>query len=456
MQVKGRGKCLLTQLLIFLLTVGVVCSHCSCAIKTDAKSVFNNELQFFDDSFISGAYFKDTSDCKRVIAIVTADDNANESTYTVLKGYSNYLDSTFSSTIITRCDWLKLLINKLGLAIETDLDDEYRHFVDKDYYDGSEYFITAIENGVLNPGGITFDQYSPATRQYVSATYVNAVGYTDSYTLDCDDYKNIAYKSQAAVMVYLGYFELDSNNCFNPVDGVTAEQVQMLIGELDILEVLKGKTVMSFGDSIMHGVGEDHVGIADYLAQRYMMTAIDYSLGGATFGYLEDRSQISNQILDAISANETADIILLNGGTNDMRKVKPGEISDDFEYGEHGRKYYAQGMEYAIGLLNDNYPDVPLLYIRAHNMVFSTERNEIHFGTIALNICDKWNVPVVDIYKDTEFNTAQKELRFKYTENTMGFKNGDTIHPNRLGYYKYYIPLTSEKIVDLLLDKMEG
>lgn len=455
MQVRGNGKSIIKLLLILLLTVGVMCSCCSCAIQTQAKSVFEADFEFFDDSFVQGAYFRDAADCKNVIDEVTAMKRADDSTYAVTKGYSNFLDCTLSSTIVTRYDWLKLLIDKLDIQVENDLGYKYRHFVDKDYYDGSEYFITAIENGILGPGGITFDPYSPATRQYVCYTYANAVGYGDDFTLKCDDYIDIAYKPQVAAMVYLGYFELDNNDCFNPVDEIEYEQVLELIDELDILSQLRGKTVMSFGDSIMHGVGKDHIGIADYLSKRYMMTAIDYSVGGATFGFYEGRSHISKQIDKAIKADKTADIILLNGGTNDMRRVECGAVADDFDYKDHGREYFAQGMEYAIGLLRDNYPDTPVLYIRAHDMMFSVQRNEIHYGEMALSICDKWDLPLVDIYKDTDYDTEDKDLRLKYTEKTGGKIQGDSVHPNRLGYYKYYIPLVSEKMVDLMTAETE-
>ena len=129
-----------------------------------------------------------------------------------------------------------------------------------------------------------------------------------------------------------------------------------------------------------------------------------------------------------------------------MRKVKYGEISEDFHYEEHGRKNFCNGMEYALGLIKENFEDVPLVYIRAHNMNFSLERNELHYGKTALDICEKWEVAVADVFSDTELNTHKEDMRYDYTFHSKMHPYGDSVHPNSMGYYKYYVPLTVEKI----------
>ena len=107
-------------------------------------------------------------------------------------------------------------------------------------------------------------------------------------------------------------------------------------------------------------------------------------------------------------------------------------------------------MEYALGLIKDNFPHTPLLYIRAHDMEFSLERNELHYGKKAIDICEKWKVDTVDIFDDTDFNTHDKDMRNKYTLHSKLCLNGDSVHPNRMGYYKYYIPLTATKAAEVL------
>ena len=442
---------LLLLLIILLLLMGVVYSLCSCAIITNASSV-DTPVEKAHNSYVCDAVYGGLEDCTDVMNEVLCDCDEDDETYIALKGYSSFLDSKLSSTVVTRYEWLKQLMDTLSVEVNVNSTKNLERFTDKDYFSGSEYFVTAVRNGILGSGSTAFNPNGAVTRQYVSTTLVNAVGYPKNYKLSCADYKQIEDKTQAAATVYLGYLELDENNCFNPYGTVTTEQVEFIISQLEILNALEGKTVMSFGDSIMHGDGNNFEGIADLMAQRYMMSAVDYSKGGSTFGYVSDREQISNQILTAIKMHEKADVILINGGTNDMRKVAPGEISEDFEYGKHGREDFCSGMEYALGLIRDNYPDTPVLYVRAHDMEYGIERNELHFGTLALDICEKWEVEVADIFSNSGLNGHDEYMKSVYTVHTKQCVNGDSIHPNRLGYNKFYLPIVGEKTAQLLSD----
>ena len=442
-------RSLLLILVILLLLVGVICSCCSCATQINASTVIADDLRV-KNRYVCDVTYDGVGDCEKVLSEVCASWYENEVDYTTLKGYSNFLDEKFSSTIITRRDWLKELIVALNRNICYCDNGECDNFLDKDYFDSGEYFITAVQNDILGGFSGEFDPYSAATRQYVSTTLVNGAQYDFSCALDCSDYRYVEDKAQAAVSLYLGYLETDENNCFNPYDRITDDEVKFIVSELSMLNKLKGYTVMSFGDSIMHGDGNEFVGIADLMAQRYKMTAIDYSKGGSTFGEVLDRQQISNQILTAIDDGQQADIILINGGTHDMRKVSPGVVSDDFDYQSHDRKDFCSGMEYALGLIKDYYADTPVLYVRAHNMEYGIERNELHFGTLALDICDKWEVESADIFNLSGFDGHDDYMRSVYTVHTNRFPNGDSIHPNRLGYYKYYIPTVSEKTAQLI------
>ncbi len=433
----------LKNLLISALTVGVVCSCCSCAIKKEADttptieetiSTIKSEPKF--DKF---GY---TKEVERVFLMKDSD----EPDYDVLKEYNRFLHDTFSSTILTRATFLQMILDKMDIEVESFDDEMYEHIEDRNYYDSTDAYVTAIENGLMYRRGTHFSNDSPATKQFISTAFVRAMEFEPYYTLYCNDYFDVDNKVESATVVHLGYFELDDNSCFNPNSLLDDETVEYLLSEIDTLRILKGKTILSFGDSIMYGDGNNGVGIAELMSQRYQTTTIDYSKGGSTFGIASGREQISDQILRSLKNNDTADIILLNGGTNDMRKVKFGTISDDFHYEEHGRKYFCNGMEYALGLIKENFEDVPLVYIRAHDMTFSLERNELHYGKTALDICEKWEVTVADVFSDSDLNTHKEDMKYDYTFHSKMHPYGDSVHPNRMGYYKYYVPLTVEKI----------
>ncbi len=437
----------LKNLLILMLTVGVVCSCCSCAVNNkdntsptmqETVSAIKREVKF------------DRKGHTKKIELVFSVNITDKPDYNVCKQYNEFLHDTFSGTVLTKSMWVQMLLDKLGIEVMTDTKGMYEHVTDKYFYASSDAMITAIENELLYRGGLQFDCYAPATKQFVCASFVKAMDFEPHYVLYCNDYFDVDDKVEAATMVHLGYFELDENNCFNPDELLDKETTDYLLTEIDTLSILKGKTVLTFGDSIMYGDGTDGVGIGELMSERYSTITIDYSKGGSTFGTVQDREQISNQILSSIKNKDVADIILIDGGTNDMRKVQCSEISDDFEYKEHGREFFCNGMEYAIGLIKEYYPDTPVLYIRAHNMEFSLERNELHYGKKALDICEKWKVDTVDIFNDTDFNTHNKDIKYRYTFHSKLCLRGDSVHPNRMGYYKYYIPLTATKAAEIL------
>lgn len=431
-------------LLILLLTVGVICSCCSCA-TTSATSY--DSPQSATDSLSQKLSQENYGS---VLSITLSQADICDTSNTICRGYSRYVDEHLSSMVITRHEWLEILFDALDIEVTSELDYYYTRFTDRDFFDGKDYVMTAVDKGIIGPGGTKLDPNAMATRQYVSTTLVNAAGYNFKHKLVCKDKKLVKDKKQAATSLYLEYLKLDENGMFNPYKGITDSEVQYIAGELKNLNKLKGKTILSFGDSIMHGDGNDFIGIADLIAQRYMMKSKDYSKGGATFGYAEKRQQISNQILAAISDHETADVILIDGGTNDMHKVKAGSMADDFNYGSHGRVDYASGMEYAFGLLKDNYPDVPAIYIRAHDMVYTNEANELYYGSLALNICDKWNISTVDMFTDSDFDGHDADIQKKYTVATDRRPYGDSVHPNKDGYYKFYIPMVVNNILELV------
>lgn len=431
-------------LLISALTVGVICSCCSCAVKnTQEPTEYEQEEEVF---FKNETYKGDKYVAKELSKICSAEEFP-KFTFDVIKGYGNFLDSTFSKSVITKYDFLSALLEKLEIEVEKS-EYDYSYIVDYNYFDNSDLFETALDMSVLPQHTIDFDSLGFADREYVANTLVRAVEFTIMYSLDCADKSDVTYDREVASCLYRGYLELDENDCFNPHSPLAQEDFDYIMNELDILKQLKGKKILTFGDSIMHGDGNFYEGVADLLSRKYQAIPIDYSKGGATFGYHSEREQISNQILKAVSECTTADVILIDGGTNDMRMIKPGEISKDKSYGSHGRYDFCSGMEYAFGLLQDNYPKTPVIYFRAHNMEFSLERNELHFGRLALEICKKWEVDVVDIFEDTDFNTHDKTLCSEYTRHSKRYPNGDSVHPNKSGYYEFYLPLLTEKILE--------
>lgn len=166
---------------------------------------------------------------------------------------------------------------------------------------------------------------------------------------------------------HYGWFLPDYYGKLYPNRLVTADEMDYLIECLTLYKKWHGKTLIAFGDSIMHGSGDpinsgqgykdtladnkrndftakrfpryDYTrfeGLCDMIGTKFGMKHWDYSYPGATIAaelvpntsgvssakwqFAFDapyKSHIANQVRAAIKEGQKADLILFNGGTND-------------------------------------------------------------------------------------------------------------------------------------------
>ena len=286
----------------------------------------------------------------------------------------------------------------------------------------------------------------PLDRRFVARTMVRALGYKNrsaGYLADVS-----ALDSDLATMAYYGYFLPDINFMMHPDALVTPSEYEALLKELKRYDLLAGKTILSFGDSIMYGAGNGGEGIADMLAEKYGMTAADYAVSGATMGIRDGRVHIRDQLSAALADKVQPDVILLNGGTNDMNWLELGEIGAGFDMSQRDETDFTGGMEKTLWSIKNTWKNVPVIFIRAHNMKWGDDLKERLFGQQALQVAVKWGAKTVDMY--SLMNTEDPDTSNRYT-----FINSDTeylsdsIHPIAVGYAKFYLPAVTEKLVNV-------
>ena len=350
---------------------------------------------------------------------------------------NNMLDSYVYNATHNRSKWLYDLMNASGSAQLNNSSD------------GRAIFQKAYELGVI--GDYTEgDIYQPLNRLFVAQTTVRALGYPERTVGQLSDVSP-DQRGVMGTMAYYGYFVPDDQDKVYPDAAISAEEYDMLTTELDRYRALKGKRILAFGDSIMHGNGNNDEGIADLIAAKYGMTAADYSVPGASFADRGERSRICNQMRVANRNNEQADIILLNGGTNDMGHTPFGRIADGFELSDAPETDFSSGMEKALWMLSTYWSAAPVVYVRVHNMDLADDRLERRYGDRAVIIADKWNVKTVDLYNGTSMNTEKQPIcdRYTFVDERYGDAH-DSIHPNALGYAKYYLPPVSHAVAEQL------
>lgn len=334
----------------------------------------------------------------------------------------------------TRAGWLRDMMLALGLIPEDVGPGQYH-----------EIFSAAYELGIIDSPALR--PYNSVTREYAASTIVRALDYEPRSLIGVWDVKE---GDDLMTLVSYGYFTPDEHDMVHPEADLSEAEYAGLIDELRNYRRLNGRHILAFGDSIMYGFGNEGEGIADLMAEKYGMTVTDLSVSGATFGVCKGRSHIANQVAKAAAEDDRADIILLNGGTNDVRHTAPGEIKAGFAPDPGDQKTFASGMEYALSLIRENWPIAPVLYIRAHDMAYCDDAAEREYGELGLAIADKWSASCVDIFSDTGFNAEETLIRNKYTYYREQTGRTDSVHPNALGYAVFYLPLISQAACELI------
>lgn len=231
---------------------------------------------------------------------------------------------------------------------------------------------------------------------------------------------------------------------------------------LPMYQKFYGKRIATIGDSIMHGDGNDYYGIGDILAERNGMKLADYSEGGATISFRQDKASASDEWSKGqniqyqatkMLANETEKpcVVLIDGQTNDINYVSGSEepqqalgtITTSYT-SFSSNENFCGGLEKIFSDIKKVWTDVPIIYIRVHKMMSRKVEWQESYGEKAIQICKKWSVKVVDIYSEGGLNTLIKEHKI-YTGN-----NGDYTHPNREGYDKFYIPMIENAMMNII------
>ena len=213
---------------------------------------------------------------------------------------------------------------------------------------------------------------------------------------------------------------------------------------------IQNKVILNLGDSIAAGDGNEYRSYAHIISEKFGWTLHSYARGGATIGTrstLTGHLNILNQVESAISDNINPDFIFLDGGTNDISNnaVDLGVMLENGVYDISGcdSSTFCGALELIFYKLRTAYPSAKIIFIRVHKMNTRNIDKQIEYGDKAQQICDKWSIPVVDIFNGGGLNTFLPCM-YRYTNPTTAAPNGDRTHPNQEGYERFYVPLIEQ------------
>lgn len=211
-----------------------------------------------------------------------------------------------------------------------------------------------------------------------------------------------------------------------------------------INETLKGKTVYGFGDSLVYG-HYSKVGMLDMLCDNEGMIYKKYAVNGAK---ITGQWEILKQIM--LGDTEQPDFVIFDGGTNDAFTSSPiGEFSE--EYTSQGYDTFIGAFDTICNNIRVKYPNTKIIYVSPHKMPTSTFEIQKTIHDMALKVCDKYSISVVDVYSQGQINTNIETMKNEWSYDTEGATSGGNgTHLTGEGYYKFYAPLIKAKMLELL------
>ncbi len=236
---------------------------------------------------------------------------------------------------------------------------------------------------------------------------------------------------------------------------------------------LKGVDVGFFGDSICaanceKGTAMESIrGWAGRIGHSNDMNWENHGVGGASVSTVRGDKTIYAQL--EASDIEDYEMIILHGGTNDAwsgalvgRMTEPDEFdpSDSYETGT-----FAGGLEQLFAYIRENNPDAIVGYIINFKFIASTNGVQVQVpdgngGTVTdyqlrhmekyvettKEICDKWDVPYIDLYSDDELTNKLHPVSGSGYATTY---LSDFVHPSTAGY-DLLTPYIEEFMIDIL------
>ncbi len=208
--------------------------------------------------------------------------------------------------------------------------------------------------------------------------------------------------------------------------------------------------MISFGDSIAVGSGAHNYSYADIFAQKNNLTLVDKA---DPDGALSADNAKKQHIAEAVrkEADNSYDYVFIEGGNNDHVYNSPlGEVTSDYYYDGFDLKTTCGALEDALSYLQENCPDTQVVFILIHRHADYKNRLGLTFKDYAKairEVCAKYDVPVADVYKDSDFDATDPEMCSQYTFHfNEVYPEGDGLRPNEDAYNEFYLPLIEKAL----------
>ena len=203
---------------------------------------------------------------------------------------------------------------------------------------------------------------------------------------------------------------------------------------------LAGRRLVFLGSSVTYGSAADGISFADYIAARNDCTIIKEAVSGTTLVENGQDSYIAR--LKRLDTEMPADLFICQLSTNDASQNKTlGSVSPSMKLEDFDTSTIAGAIEYVIAYVRRVWKCSVVFYT---NPPYSSERYAAMVELLG-EITKKWDISVINMWSDKEFNSITKEQHALYM--------ADEIHPTQAGYMDWWTPYIENALFDGLSPK---
>ncbi len=198
------------------------------------------------------------------------------------------------------------------------------------------------------------------------------------------------------------------------------------------------RSALFLGDSITHASRDDGTRYHSWAGRIGDVNDMDWvnaAVDGASITTLKAvEKQFVTQMNDHL--DREFDYVMIWGGINDAWiNASIGTISTSNDPTTFNRTTFVGALEHLFYTVKTNYPDANYGYIITFPIVGLTEGNLANWGSYveeAIKVCQKWEIPYLDLYHDTDFCN---ELKIGTSDKSY---IADCVHPTGKGYDLLY------------------
>ena len=203
---------------------------------------------------------------------------------------------------------------------------------------------------------------------------------------------------------------------------------------------VSGNVYFWLGSSVTYGAESEGETMADFFAKKWSCTSVKEAVSGTTLSTKAPNSYVERfeKYLQSADRAEHLDGFICQLSTNDTRYPDDlGIIMPAFITGSDAFDTATTfgAMEYIIAKAKETW-DCPVYFYT--NPPYS---NAVYPGMVdgLMKIAEKWDVKVIDLYHDEQFNQISDEQRALYMS--------DSVHPTKAGYREWWLPKFEEALI---------